>query len=265
MSNELAGRVTGSTEGPIGWVTFDNPKKHNAMSYEMWCDLADVMTAHGADPAIRVVVLRGAGDHAFISGADISQFGERRASNAANIDYSAAAGTAFDAVRNAEKPTVAMIRGYCIGGGLAVALCCDLRIAAAGSQFAIPAARLGLGYAFESVRRLTEIVGPAFAKEILFAARRYDADEALAMGIVNRVLPSEALDDETRNLAEAIAGNAPLTVAAAKRAVDAVLRDPAERNLDAVQASIERCFDSEDFAEGRRAFAEKRKPQFKGR
>lgn len=263
--NRGTGRVTGETEGAIGWVIFDRPERHNAISYEMWMALPEVLAAHEADPQVKAIVLRGAGERAFISGADISQFDKRRASAAANETYRSVGEAAFSALRDTPKPTIAMIRGYCIGGGLAVALCCDLRIAAEDAQLAIPAARLGLGYAFDGVTRLADVVGPAYAKEILFTARRFDAAEAWRMGLVNRVVATEALLEETLGAAAAIAENAPLTIAAAKRAINEAMLPPDERDLAAVAAAIERCFDSDDFAEGRKAFAEKRQPVFKGR
>jgi len=260
-----AGRVGGAVEGVIGWVTFDRPQRHNAMSYEMWQGLPEVLAAHEADPAVKAIVLRGAGEKAFISGADISQFEARRASAAANEDYRTVAARAFERLRDAPKPTIAMIRGYCIGGGLAIALCCDLRIAADDGRFGIPAARLGLGYAQDGVKRLIDVVGPAYTKEILFTGRRYEADEAWRIGLLNRVVPVAALEDEVREIAGTIGGNAPLTIAAAKRAVNDLMLPAGEQDPDAVRAAVERCFDSEDFAEGRKAFAEKRRPVFKGR
>lgn len=260
-----AGRVTGVTEGVIGWVTFDRPHRHNAISYEMWQALPEVLAAHEADPEVRVIVLRGAGEKAFISGADISQFDERRASAAANEDYRSVAGTAFTRLRDASKPTIAMIRGYCIGGGLAVAMCCDLRLAADDTRMGIPAARLGLGYPQDGVKRLIDVVGPAYTKEILFTGRDYDAAEAWRMGLVNRVVSLDALVDDVRATAETIGANAPLTIAAAKRTVNETLLPPDEQDLGSVERAIEHCFDSDDFAEGRKAFAEKRRPVFKGR
>lgn len=265
MSEPQSGRVTAHAEGAIGWITFDNPKRRNAMSFEMWRQLPEALAAHGRDEAVRVVVLTGAGSQAFISGADISQFEALRGSADANAEYSAATDAAFAALRDFAKPTIAMIRGFCIGGGLAVALNADLRIAADDARFAIPAAKLGLGYGFDAVRHLVGIVGPAYAKGILFTARQFGAEEALRMGLVNRVVPAAALEDATRETAGMIAANAPLTISAAKQAAAAAMRDPADRDMAAVERAIADCFRSEDYAEGRRAFAEKRKPKFTGR
>lgn len=252
-------------EGGIGWMIFNNPARHNAVGLEMWEAMPVILADYEADPSIRVIVLAGAGEKAFISGADISQFEDQRASMAAVKHYDEVAGRANEALVGATKPTIAMIRGYCIGGGLGVALDCDLRIASDDSRFAVPAARLGLGYAYPGVKRLVDVVGPSFAKEIFYTARQFSAAEAQAMGLVNRAVPRDELESYVRSYAETIAGNAPLTVAAVKKAVNEVVKDPQRRDLDAVQAAVDACFASEDYKEGRRAFMEKRRPAFKGR
>ena len=251
-------------EGPIGWLVINNPERHNAVSYEMWQAIPEVLKGFAADPGIRVIVVTGAGEEAFASGADISQFGEQRSTPEAVADYNAKTARAHAALINVNKPTIAMIRGFCIGGGLALALCCDIRIAAEGSRFGVPAARLGLGYRFEGVKRLVDLVGPAYAREIFFTARRFDTGEALRMGLINRMVPSVELENVVKETAETIAANAPLTISAAKLCIEESLKDPEARDLAACHAEVEACFKSEDYVEGRRAFAEKRRPKFRG-
>jgi enoyl-CoA hydratase len=248
----------------IGWLTFNNPDRLNAVSMEMWQGVADAMNDFAADDEVRVAVLDGAGDKAFVSGADISEFAKNRGSAAAEENYRAVSASAHQAMASFEKPLLAMIKGYCIGGGVAVSLAADIRIAAEGSVFSVPAARLGLGYAFPGLNTLVGLVGPAMAKEIFFTARKYTADEALAMGLINRVVPLQELESTVKDYARMIAENAPLTIRAAKATVAEVLKDPERRDLDALDVKIKACFDSADFKEGRTAFMEKRKPNFIG-
>jgi enoyl-CoA hydratase/carnithine racemase len=252
-------------EGAVGWITFNNPARHNAVSMSMWESLPRALSAFERDPDVRVVILKGAGDKAFISGADISEFKEKRASKEASEAYNAAGDAAHAALQEFPKPTIAMIRGYCIGGGCGVAIDCDLRIAAADSVYAIPAGRLGLGYRYDGIRRLIDLVGPSFASEIFFTARKFDAEEAAAMGLINRLVPVAELESYTRNYAAMIADNAPLTLAAVKRSVLERFKDAAERDLARCQAMVDACFASADYEEGRTAFMEKRRPVFKGR
>lgn len=258
-------RLLGRKDGAIGWVIFNHPERRNAISSEMWRAIPPLLAGYDADPEVRVVVFAGAGDKAFVSGADISQFESERANREANDLYTAQSAAAVRALVQLQKPSIAMIRGFCIGGGLAVALNCDLRIAAEDARFAIPAARLGLGYNFEGVRRLVDVVGPAYAGEILFTARQLDASEAQRCGLVNRVVPVAELEAALRVTANQIAENAPLTIRASKLAIQEALKDPERRKLDRLEAAVAACFDSADYAEGRRAFLEKRKPRFEGR
>ena len=257
-------RLIGRKDGAIGWVIFNNPARKNAISVDMWEAIPPLMAAFAADPQVRVIVLRGMGE-TFVAGADISQFGHQRTGAEASKRYDALTAAAFHALSHVEKPMIAMIQGFCIGGGLAVALTADIRIAALESQFAIPAARLGLGYHFNGLKGLMNLVGPAFAREIMFTARRLNGTEALGMGLLNRAVPSSEVETLVREYAGMIADNAPLTVKAAKIALGEGVKDREKRDMDRVNAAIAACFDSDDFKEGQKAFMEKRRPDFQGR
>jgi enoyl-CoA hydratase/carnithine racemase len=260
-----SGRMIANTEGAIGWMIFNQPEKRNAISVDMWEAMPQILGAFAADPAVRVIVLTGAGEQAFISGADISQFGEKRGTRETVLEYNATADRAAEALSRVGKPTIAMIRGFCIGGGVGVATSCDLRIAADDAKFGVPAAKLGLGYRYVGVKRLVDLVGPSFAKEIFFTGRQFTTAEALAMGLVNRGVPVGELEATVREMAKAIADNAPLTISSIKLSVGEAMKPESERDLDSVQAAVDACFESQDYVEGRTAFMEKRKPVFRGR
>lgn len=252
-------------DGAIGWVIFNNPEKRNAMSLEMYEATAAALEGYAKDPDIRVVILRGEGDKAFISGADISQFKDRRSNPEQVRAAEAISERCNTAIRECPKPVIAMIRGYCMGGGLGLAVGCDLRIASDDSRFGIPAAKLGVGYRFSGIRRLAELVGPSFTAEIFYTGRQFNAQEALQMRLVNRVLPAAELEKYVMDYAATLTANAPLTIAAVKRSLIELRRDPAERDLALCQKMVEDCFASEDYKEGQAAFMQKRKPVFKGR
>ena len=258
-------RLLASIDDGVATVTFNNPAKHNPLSADVRQALAPLLRTMQASSEVRVVVLTGAGGRAFVSGADISEFGEQRTSPEARARFDgqlAEMGRAWAAL---QKPVIAMIRGFCLGGGLLTALQADIRIASDGSRFGIPAARLGLGYEFGGVEALMQLVGPAWTAEILYTARQLDASEALQIGLVNRVVATDALEDEVYGMARTISANAPLTVAACKAAIQEARQLGGQRDLDRVKRLTEACFASDDYREGQRAFVEKRPPRFSGR
>ncbi len=261
----LTEKLVARKEGHIGWIVFNNPARHNAVSLEMWQSIPLVLEAYNNDPEVRVVILRGEGEKAFVSGADISQFKEKRSSPEAVQIYNGTSDSAAQALRDCPKPTIAMIRGYCIGGGTATAVNCDIRIAADDAKFGVPAAKLGLGYRYPGVKRLADIVGPSFTAEIFFTGRQFTAQEALQMNLVNRVVPASELEAYTREYANTIGNNAPLTIASIKRALLEYAKDPADRDLGRCQKMVDACYASDDYKEGQTAFMEKRKPVFNGR
>jgi len=258
-------KVLAATEDGIGWLTFNQPERRNALSLDMWEAIAQAAAAFAADEQVRVVVMHGAGGKAFASGADISEFEAQRANAEQKARYGIIAARGHQGLARLDKPLVAMIEGFCVGGGLALALTADLRIASAGSRLGIPAARLGLGYEYEGLAALARLVGPSVAKDLLFSARLLDADEACRVGLLNRVVPQEELAAAVRDYAQAVAGNAPLTVRAAKAALRLFETGAPAPDSSHVERLVAQCFDSEDYREGRRAFMEKRAPQFKGR
>jgi enoyl-CoA hydratase/carnithine racemase len=258
-----AGQIRVRREAGIGWLTIDNLARRNALSPEMWQTLGDGLASFEADPTVRCIVLTGAGDRAFASGSDISRFEESRTTPEQVAEHRGRNQRVHDLLRQMDKPSIAMIRGHCIGGGLAIALSCDLRICTEDADFAVPAAKLGVGYELDGVRKLTHIVGPAFAKEIFFTGRRFSAAEACAMGLVNRVVAADALEAEVIRMASGIAANAPLTIRASKHIIAESLKgQPDEARCDRLYQD---CFNSDDYREGRSAFLEKRPPAFQGR
>jgi len=252
-------------EPPLAWLVVNRPEARNALSAAVWDGLADAIEGLAGDAEVRAIILRGAGEQAFISGADISEFRALRADAAATAAYDKRSARAWTALMRAPQPIIAMIHGFCFGGGVAVALACDLRFASDDARFAVPATKLGLSYPFESVERLVGVVGPTHAADILLSARALTSAEALHMGLVNRVLPKAELEAQTRAYALAMAEGAPLTVAAHKRAIQEALRAPADRDMPGLREAMRRCFDSADYQEGIAAFLEKRRARFAGR
>src|SRR3546814_4037025 len=257
-------KMLAEKDGAIGWVTFNNPARRNAISLEMWQALDVILADFEADPAIRAVVRKGAGDMAFVSGADSSQFAEKRADAEAAASYAKTSEAARRRLSGFTKPLIGMIRGFCMGGVLGIAMKADVRIAADDAVFAIPAARLSIAYGLDNVGDLVSLVGPSYAKDILFSARRLTADEALRIGLVNRVVAVDALESTVRDYVAALADNAPLSMRASKATVNEVLRDAADRDMKLIEQLGRACFDSADYAAGRQALMEKRRPVFRG-
>jgi enoyl-CoA hydratase/carnithine racemase len=252
-------------DGATLHIRFNNPAKHNALSVDMWEAVPPLLAQADADERVRLVVFSGAGDKAFVSGADISQFEDMRAAREAVTRYEAMAEAALTGIAEFRKPTLACIRGWCIGGGVNVAIACDIRIAASDSVFSIPAAKLGLGYRYSAMKNLVELVGPGVAKDLFFTARRIDAAEAKALGLVSRVCEADQLEALLAEYTGAIAVNAPLTIRTAKAITREILKPSPDLDLALCTTMIRGCFDSADYAEGRKAFMEKRKPVFTGK
>jgi len=259
------GKILRSVTEGVGVITFNNPAKRNAMSLDMWEGLGHALTELRDDPEVRVVIMVGAGDKAFVSGADISQFEKTRHNAQASEEYSRKSAAQRALLAEYPKPTIACIRGFCLGGGMQVAMLADIRIASENSQFGIPAAKLGIAYGYDGLKHLVSLVGPSWARLILYTGMRIDSAEALRIGLVDRVVPDTELWGATMEIARTISGNAPLAVKAAKITIAQVLKDPDKRDMDAIKAIGTACMDSADFREGRQAFMEKRKPQFSGK
>ena len=259
------GKILQSVTEGVGVITFNNPAKRNAMSLDMWEGLGDALTGLRDDPEVRVVVMVGAGDMAFVSGADISQFEKTRHNAQASEEYSKKSAAQRALLAEYPKPTIACIRGFCLGGGMQVAMLADIRIASQNSQFGIPAAKLGIAYGYDGLKHLVSLVGPSWARLIMYTGMRIESAEALRIGLVDRVVADTELWGATMEIARTISGNAPLAIQAAKITIAQVLKDPDKRDMDAIKAIGTACMDSEDFREGRQAFMEKRKPRFTGR
>lgn len=258
-----AGHVRSSSQQGIGWIVLDNIAKHNAISLPMWRGVIDALAAFEQDPAIRCVVIRGAGERAFCAGADIAEKEDVDGKQGtADLDVGLAG---LGALKSFPKPLIAMVSGYCIGAGMGIATACDLRIAAPNASFGVPVAKMGLGYPYVETKRLVDLIGPGMAKQMLFTADRLDAERALRVGLVNEVVAPGELLQFTTAMAERIAANAPLTIAAAKHAIATALSDPADRDTSVCEQRARACLGSDDYAEGRRAFKEKRPPVFRGR
>lgn len=258
-------KMIADVDGHIGWMTFNNPQKRNAMSHDMRVGILEILDAFEKDDTVRVVIMKGAGEHAFISGADINQFEKGERGEEQRREQSAVSERLRERLASYPKPIVAMIHGYCLGGGLLTAMAADIRIASADAQFGIPAARLGVAYPLSGTRKLIELVGSAKAKEILFTGNRIGPNEARDIGLLNQVVTREELEPAVRKLAATLCENAPLSIRAAKVMVDELMKDEGQRDTAACDAVLQACMASEDFVEGRRAFAEKRKPVFKGK
>jgi len=259
------GKILQSVTDGVGVITFNNPAKRNAMSLDMWEGLGSALIELRDNDDVRVVIMVGAGDKAFVSGADISQFEKVRHNAAASEEYSKKSEAQRALLANYPKPIIACIRGFCLGGGMQVAMAADIRIASDNSQFGIPAAKLGIAYGYDGLRHLVSLVGPSWARLIMYTGMKIDSAEALRIGLVDRVSPDADLWDATMEIARTISGNAPLAIKAAKITVAQVLKDPDKRDMNAIKQVGTDCMDSQDFREGRQAFMEKRKPKFTGK
>lgn len=259
------GKLGVAKRGAVGWIVFDQPEKKNAINGAMWRGIPEAMAQFDADAEVRCIAFRGAGTGAFAAGADISEFEKVRAGRGAVSEYDGLLDRVLHSIQGSRKPSVALIHGFCMGGGLEVALACDLRYCGASAQFGIPAAKLGLAYNIEGHKRLLETVGHAHAREIMFLGRRYGAEEALAMGLVHRVLPDAELEGYVDGVIATLLANAPLAIANSKTILEEFAKAEGAADHEAMRRAIERCAKSEDYIEGRRAFMEKRKPQFKGK
>ena len=257
--------MIGEKDGGIGWITFNNPERRNAVSLAMRIALIKILNDFENDPNIRVMVLKGSGDKAFVSGSDISEFKDKRSTPEQAEQYQKVSTDLDACFENTQKPLIAMIQGMCLGNGLGTALKCDLRIASDGALFGIPAARLGLVYNYPGVKRVVDLVGPSRAMEMIFTARRFSAHEAMQINLVNEVVPSERLEARVREICALIVENAPISVRAGKLMVKEAMKDANIRDMQLCKDLVREGFSSEDFKEGRTAFMEKRRPQFRGR
>jgi enoyl-CoA hydratase len=259
------GKILQKVDDGVGVITFNNPEKRNAMSLDMWEGLGNALIELRDASDVRVVILTGAGDKAFVSGADISQFEKSRHNAEASEEYSRKSAAQRALLADYPKPIIACIRGFCLGGGMQVAMAADIRIASENSQFGIPAAKLGIAYGYDGLRNLVSLVGPSWARLIMYTGMRIDSAEAVRIGLVDRVVPDAELWNATFDIARTISGNAPLAIKAARITIAQILKDAGDRDMDAIKAIGSACMDSEDFREGRTAFMEKRKPRFNGR
>lgn len=260
--NSTSAFLDAAVDGPTGWLVLNRPSRRNAVNAEMWAAIPPLIRSFNEHPDVRVIVIRGAGTEAFAAGADISEFGATRNDSAAAARYERLNGEAFAAIRASARPVIAMVQGYCIGGGLAMALAADLRIADSTAVFSLPPARLGLAYPLDGLSDLVAAVGVSAAKDMIFTAKQIKAEEALRIGLIDRLVTD--LEAETRALAAGIAEGAPLTITHAKKAIDFLIKRPGHEDDAEVAWLASRCFDSADYAEGRAAFLEKRKPMFRG-
>ncbi len=263
--NSLAdGKILSGVVDQIGYLVINNLERHNAIGLDMWKAATDAVEQMSTEDNVRALVVTGAGGKAFASGADISKFESERSSKKDVEHYHQTSGRFYSSLENFPKPTLAVIRGYCIGGGMALAVCCDIRLCTEASKFGVPAAKLGVGYGYAGIKRLTRLVSTSSAQEIFYTARQFTANEAYDMGLVNRVLAEDNLDDYATDYLDRIRINAPLTIKSVKAVTLAIEQDESQRDLKKLEAMVQTCFDSEDYIEGRRAFMEKRKPDFKG-
>ena len=261
----MRNKILQRRDGFIAHIIFNQPEKRNAVSLDMWITVNDAIKMLAKDKTVRVLILSGAGGKSFVAGADISKFDNERATKQSVLEYNNMTKKVYDGLANFPKPTIAQIDGFCIGGGVGLAASCDIRYCGTSSQFAIPAAKLGLGYEYEGINRLVKLIGPSFTKEIFYTARRFTAQEMVSMGFINRTIDDKDLSSHCLDVANLIASNAPLTIEATKFIANQCELEESEKNLDACDKKVMLCFESSDYIEGRKAFMEKRNPNFKGK
>jgi len=259
------GKLVVEKRAAVGWIVFDHPVRKNAINGAMWRGIPEAMARFDADQEVRCVAFRGAGTEAFAAGADISEFEKNRAQRSAVSEYDGLLDRVLHAIQGSPKPSLAMIHGFCLGGGVEVALACDLRYCGQSAQFGIPAAKLGLAYNIEGHKRLIETVGHAHAREIMFLGRRYSSAEALQMGLVHRVLPDSDLEKFVSEITKTLCENAPLAIVNTKTIIEEFVKAEGSPDAARMREAMQRCAKSADYEEGRKAFMEKRKPQFKGK
>lgn len=263
-NSEMPGRVDLQISDGIAWLKVNNTKRYNAMSLSMWRELASHIHTAEQNPDVRVIAVTGVNDRAFVSGADITEFATLRDSKEQIDAYEQAVSDAQSALIACNKPSIALIQGICMGGGIGIALSCDLRITSANTRFRMPAARLGLGYDIAGMKRSVQVMGYANTADIFFSARTFDGTEALRLGLVNRCFKVEHFDLQVNAVMADLVTNAPLTLKAAKLALRHILCN-VDEPVENVEFAISQCFSSDDYREGQKAFSEKRKPEFQGR
>lgn len=262
---KLSGYIDTTIKDGVLRITICNEERYNAMSLEMWKCMAKAVVDAQTNNEVRIIVLQGSGKKAFISGADISEFKEKRSDKAQAQHYADSVNATQSALRSSCKPTIAVIKGICMGGGMGISLSCDLRYSTETAKFCMPAGKLGVGYAYEGIKRFVDVVGASRTAELFLTARAFSGIEAGRIGLVNEVFPEEHFDKIVDERISIMSGYAPLTMQAVKAGIRCVLQEDDAPSVKEVSRMVVACFESEDYREGQAAFKEKRKPRFKGK